>query len=156
MKHVLKVDRWTLDSAGILVFAAGVAANFQMISDSGEKHPDRILAAAGIALLAYSVAVLFGMAVRKYIPSIRSWAWMSIAGAFFYMLVLVAMAIPHWMDHYRRFIEASGVTQSQYLLDYLPGILGLFAFWATSGAVVLIVMRLVFVGLRKLNNDTNR
>lgn len=143
MKHVLKGDRWTLDSAAVLLFAIGMAAEFQITSDSGEKHPDRILSAVGIALLGYMLAILLGMAVRKYVSVIRSWAWLSFAGAFIHTIILVATAIPHWLDHYRRFYSASAVTQSQYLLGYLPGMLGHFVVWAAAGAIFLIAVRWV-------------
>lgn len=143
MRHIMKDDRWALDSVAILVFAMGMAAAFELISGSGEKHSGHILAMAGGGT---SWVLRGGLAwdSSSYIPAIRSWAWLSIAGAFIYTLIVVMRAIPDLLARYYRFHEASEVTKSQYLLNLVPSMMGYFALWAATGAIFIATVRFTF------------
>lgn len=141
MRHFLQQDRWTLDFAAAVVFAMGMAAEFQIIGDSGEKRWGRILSAAGFALVMYTGAFLLGILLRKRIRSIPSWVWMSVVGGLIQALGILIRAIPNWLDHYRRFSESSGKPLSGEICKLLA--YGLF-YWiilAVSGAIFLVMAR---------------
>jgi hypothetical protein len=145
MKNVLREDMWTLDFAAAAIFAMAMAAEFQILSDdSGEEHLERILPAAGIALLSYTFAFLLGIAVRKRISFVRSWVWMSLVGAGIYTAVVVISAYPMWEEYERRFHPGSGLTLGRYLHNSFLPWLAYFLMWAIPMAAFLIVVRSVF------------
>jgi len=149
MTHLLKHDRWILDFAAALFFVVGMTVGSQILGDSwdGGRTPWNItFRLSGIALASYTATFLVGMAVRKRASFVRSWVWMSIVGALVFTIVFTIIAIPTWLEAYRRFNSNSGVTQSEYLLGHLPGSLAICVIFAIFGATMLLVVRLI-VGL---------
>lgn len=143
MKHFLQQDKWTLDFAAAMVFAVGMAAEFQIIGDSGEKRRDRILSAAGFALVMYTGAFLLGILLRKRIRSIPSWVWMSVVGGLIQAVGAIVSTIPNWLDHYRRFSESSGKPLSGEIGKLLAYSLVYWIILAVTGAIFLIMVRYV-------------
>lgn len=141
MRDILRKDNWKLDGATALVFAACMGTAFQVISDSGEKHADRILSAAGFALSAYVLAFLTGFLIRRFVRVVPSWMWMSGFGALTYAVILGISIIPTTLDYYHRFEESSGISESAYLLQKVPALLMIMAIWAVAGAMFLIMIR---------------
>lgn len=143
MKGSLKRNRWSLDFAGILVFAVGMSIEFQRMSDSGSVHFDRILSSASMAVLLYVFAFLSVMLAWKRVALSHSWFWISTIGALFHTIGLTITAIPSWFEYYGRFLSNSGISKGQDLLSHSPYLLAYWAMWSISGAVFLVIVRCV-------------
>lgn len=143
MRDFLRKDNWKLDGVAALVFSACMGAAFQVISDSGEKHADRIVSAAGFALSAYILTFLIGIFVRKLIRFLPSWIWMAGFGALTFTVMVTINAMPIWLDYYHRFESNSGVSEQAYLLQEVPSLIGIVTIWAVAGATFLIAIRWV-------------
>lgn len=146
MKRILSQDRWLLDLAASVVFAVALTTASQIMGDrwdGGHTPWSLILTLDALAVVSYAAVFLLGVALSKRSWSIRSWVWMSIAGAIVFFIALTLNAIPHWLEYYYRFETASGLSPAQYLLDLFPSMLGICGIFAILGAAFLIGVRLV-------------
>jgi len=140
MKFVMKRDRWTLDLAVMLIFGVAAAAWFQIVSDDGAKHYDRILFAIGIAILAYLITFVMGLAIKRF-SFVRSWVWMAMVGALVYEIAFLIRTMPIWLDNYRVLKARSGISFSEYFLPFLSSAVGFYFFWMIPGALFLVAVR---------------
>lgn len=142
MGHSFRDNRWGLDFAASVIFALGMAAGSQIFGDSGERHLDRILFASGIASGSYATAYLVSIAIRRSLPSVRSWIWMAVGGALVFSSVMTIKGILMWSQSYQRFPEAMNLYSGGYRA-LVAGVVFLFIVWAVAGAVFLLIVRLI-------------
>lgn len=136
----MKRDRWTLDLAVMLIFGVVAAAWFQIVSDDGAKHYDRILFAIGIAILAYLITFVMGLAIKRF-SFVRSWVWMAMVGALVYEIAFLIRTMPMWLDNYRVLHARSSISLGEYFRPFLPSLIGFYFFWMIPSALFLVAVR---------------
>jgi len=129
---IFKRDLWAWDLASSVVFAMGLSALWQRLSDDLSLHVDRILYAMLLAALSYLGVFAVGFYLKRKLSFIRSWAWMGTVGAFIQILPMVWNVTRFW-DEFR----------DDLWRWIIPGILMHWALWTVGGCCFILFIRLI-------------
>src|SRR5699024_6854674 len=94
-----------------------------------------------IAVGSYAAAYLVSIAFRNRASWVRSWIWMSVAGALVFTVVLTLIGIRNWSDYSQRFPDAAA-SLGGYQALFIAGVF-LFLFSALAGAIFLGTVRVI-------------
>ena len=137
-------DRWALDSTAALLCASILAGELQYLADSGDKNVERIVLQMLLAASSYLVALLGGLMLSRFTESIKSWAWMPLAGALFFSLVIFARSAIGYHDHWE--MAGKPMMYGEILHKFLPSFFLSWMVFAAAGAAAIVLARSVFYG----------
>ncbi len=143
MQLTMKIFRgnfWLSDGIVSTISASALAAQLQILADSGEMHSRQILNQALIAVSCYLFSLMLGLLFQKFM-AVSSYGWTVLIGSLVFSLITFGRSAVNFRSHMEQ--TANPVSYGEIVREIIPSFFLVWAIFSLIVAFSILIARIL-------------